>query len=83
MNWPVIGRFLLWRHSTTFMRVCTLLVGAVMVVHGLTGPRLAPKNLATVLTWLRFRGLLVLGLLLLVSIWLMAQPMEMRGTFLA
>lgn len=34
-----------------------------MVLHGLFGPSLAPKNLATTLTWLHFRGLLVLVIL--------------------
>jgi len=34
-----------------------------MVLHGLFGPTLAPKNLATTLTWLHFRGVLVLVLL--------------------
>ena len=34
-----------------------------MILHGLLGPTLAPKNLSTVLTWVHFRGALVLVLL--------------------
>ena len=34
-----------------------------MILHGLFGPTLAPKNLATTLSWLHFRGVLVLVLL--------------------
>jgi ferredoxin len=34
-----------------------------MIVHGLFGPTLAPKNLATTLGWVHFRGALVLILL--------------------
>ncbi|MGD9099699.1 MAG: FesM, partial [Anaerolineae bacterium] len=64
LSWPGLGRFLRWRYASATMRALVLLVAALMVLHGLTGPRLAPKNLATVLTWLHLRGLLVLGLLL-------------------
>jgi hypothetical protein len=71
---PGLGRFLRWRHASTVMRVPVLAVAVVMVVHGLAGPRLAPKNLATVLTWLHFRGLLVLGLLLAGNLFCMACP---------
>ena len=34
-----------------------------MVLHGMFGPALAPKNLATTLTWVQFRGVLVLVIL--------------------
>jgi ferredoxin len=40
-----------------------LLVALVIVLHGLLGPQLAPRNLATVLTWVHYRGLLI-GILL-------------------
>ena len=39
------------------------LAAAVVVLHGLVGPDLAPGNLATVLTWVHYRGLLVVALL--------------------
>jgi ferredoxin len=71
---PGIGQFLRWRHSSTVMRLCVLIVALAMIIHGLTGPLLAPKNLATVLTWLHFRGLLVLGLLLVGNLFCMACP---------
>lgn len=34
-----------------------------MILHGLFGPTLAPKNLATTLSWVHFRGPLILTLL--------------------
>ncbi len=71
---PLVGRFLRWRHASTVMRLPVLAVSLVMIVHGLAGPRLAPKNLATVLTWLHFRGLLVLGLLLAGNLFCMVCP---------
>ena len=48
---PVLGRFLGWRHARTVLQLPVLLLAALMVFDGLTGPQLAPKNLATVLTW--------------------------------
>ena len=60
---PGLGRLLLWRHSRTLLQIPLLILSVVMVLHGLLGPSLAPKNLATVLTWVHFRGVLVLVLL--------------------
>ncbi len=71
---PVIGRFLLWRHSRTFLQVPMFAVAIVMILHGLLGPALAPKNLATVLTWVHFRGALVLVLLCAGNFFCLACP---------
>jgi polyferredoxin len=51
-----------------------LLLAALMVFDGLTGPQMAPKNLATVLTWVHYRGLVVLALLLVGNLFCMACP---------
>ena len=45
-----------------------------MILHGLLGPSLAPKNLATVLTWLHFRGVLALTLLAAGNFFCLACP---------
>ena len=45
-----------------------------MILHGLLGPALAPKNLATVLTWIHFRGALVLVLLCAGNFFCLACP---------
>jgi polyferredoxin len=63
LRWPVIGGLLRWRHARTTLQLVLLVVAAVMVVHGLAGPQIAGANLATVLTWVHYRGLLVLVLL--------------------
>jgi ferredoxin len=60
---PGIGGLLHWRHARTVLQIPLLVVSVIMVLHGLLGPSLAPKNLATVLTWLHFRGVLVLVIL--------------------
>jgi ferredoxin len=69
-----LGRFLRWRHSRTVLQIPVLLVAVVMILHGLLGPTLAPKNLATVLTWVHFRGVLVLALLCAGNFFCLACP---------
>jgi len=45
-----------------------------MILQGLMGPSLAPKNLATVLTWVHFRGALVLIILCAGNFFCLACP---------
>jgi polyferredoxin len=63
LRWPIVGRMLRWRHARTSLQLVLLLAAAVVVLHGLAGPDIAPGNLATVLTWVHYRGLLVVALL--------------------
>lgn len=60
---PALGPFLRWRHARTALQLVFLLLAVVVVAHGLIGPDLASTNLATVLTWVHYRGLLVIALL--------------------
>jgi hypothetical protein len=69
-----VGRFLRWTHARTVLQVPLLLLAALMVFDGLFGPQLAPKNLSTVLTWVHYRGLVVLALLLVGNLFCMACP---------
>src|SRR5205814_2377026 len=71
---PGIGRLLRWPGVRTFLQIPLFLLSIVMVLHGLFGPSLAPKNLATTLTWLHFRGLLVLVLLCAGNFFCLACP---------
>lgn len=69
-----MGRLLAWRHSRTLLQIPLLIVSVVMVLHGLLGPSLSPKNMATVLTWVHFRGALVLILLAAGNFFCLACP---------
>jgi polyferredoxin len=71
---PGVGRFLKWRHSRTLLQIPLLLVSVVMILQGLFGPQLAPKNLSTVLSWVHFRGALVLVLLCAGNFFCLACP---------
>jgi len=63
LEWPLVGRLLRWRHARTSLQLVLLAAAAAVVLHGLFGPDVAPGNLATVLTWVHYRGLLVVALL--------------------
>jgi polyferredoxin len=74
LRWPVVGAFLQWKHSRTFLQIPLLVISAVMILHGFFGTQLDPKNLATVLTWVHFRGALVLTLLIAGNFFCLACP---------
>ncbi len=71
---PLIGRFLQQRHARTLLQIPLFVVSAAMILHGLFGPTLAPKNLATTLTWVHFRGALVFVLLFAGNFFCLACP---------
>jgi ferredoxin len=72
---PVVGRFLQWRHARTVLQVPMFLVAIAMILHGFMGPTLAPRNLATTLGWVHFRGMLVLTLLLAGNFFCLGCPL--------
>jgi ferredoxin len=75
LQWPILGTYLRWRHFRTTNQIVLLVVAFAIVLHGLLGPDLAPKNLATVLTWVHYRGLLIGVLLIAANAFCSACPM--------
>jgi ferredoxin len=74
MRVPGPGRLFRWRYARPLLQAPLLVVSVVMILHGLFGPTLAPKNLATTLSWLHFRGALVLVLLCAGNFFCLACP---------
>jgi hypothetical protein len=74
LRWPVVGPFLRWRYARTSLQIVLLLVAVVLVLHGLFGPQVAPANLATVLSWVQYRGWLILALLVAGNFFCTACP---------
>jgi polyferredoxin len=72
---PVLGSLLRWRHSRLSLQLALGIVAAVIVLHGLLGPDIAPRNLSTVLTSIHWRGLLVIGVLVIGNLFCTACPM--------
>jgi hypothetical protein len=75
LGWPIVGPILRWRHFRTALQLVLLLVAAIVVVHGFLGPEMASANLATVLTWVHYRGLLVIALLAAGNLFCTGCPM--------
>lgn len=75
MRAPLLGRFLAWRHARLVLQVMLGALALVLVLHGLFGPQLAPKNLATLLVWVHWRGALVIGLLVVGNVFCMGCPL--------
>jgi ferredoxin len=74
MRVPFLGSLFRWRYARPLLQAPLLVLSVVMILHGLFGPTLAPKNLATTLSWLHFRGLLVLVLLCAGNFFCLACP---------
>jgi ferredoxin len=71
---PILGKVLSHRQSRLLLQIPLLLLSVAMVLHGLLGPTLAPKNLATTLSWVHFRGVLVLLMLIAGNFFCFACP---------
>jgi ferredoxin len=50
-------------------------LSVIMIYHAFWGPSLAPKNLATLLTWVHFRGMVVLVIALAGNLFCMSCPL--------
>lgn len=72
---PIVGPFLRWRHARTALQSVLLLVSAAVVLHGLFGPQLAPRNMATVLTSIHWRGFLIVAIVAVGNLFCTACPM--------
>jgi len=70
----VIGAFFRWRHARTVLQTFLLAISAVIVLDGLFGPQLAPKNMAGILPWVHWRGFVALALLVVGNLFCMACP---------
>lgn len=72
---PLIGDLVRWRRLRLALQLVLLAVAVVVVLHGVLGPQIAPRNLATVLTSIHWRGLLIVALLAAGNVFCTACPM--------
>jgi polyferredoxin len=77
---PLLGRLLRARRGRLWLQLPLLLIAALLVYDGLTGPRIAPQNLATVGVWIHYRGLVMLALLLVGNLFCMGCPFTIPRT---
>ena len=71
---PLLGKLLTKKHARTALQIPLFIISGAMILHGLFGPVLAPKNIATTFTWVHFRGALVFVLLFAGNFFCLACP---------
>jgi cytochrome c oxidase assembly factor CtaG/polyferredoxin len=77
---PLLGRFLKWRHARLCLQIPLFLPAAAIIYDGLRGPQVGAMNLAGVLPWIHWRGLLILGLLAVGNVFCMGCPFLLPRT---
>jgi cytochrome c oxidase assembly factor CtaG len=71
---PLMGRFLKWRHARLCLQLPLLLLAGLVIYDGLRGPQVGAMNLAGILPWIHWRGLVILGLLAAGNVFCMGCP---------
>ena len=77
---PLLGRLLRWRHARLAMQIPLFAAAGILIYDGLQGPQVSPMNLAGVVPWIHWRGLVVLALLALGNVFCMACPFVVPRT---
>ena len=78
---PLVGPLLRWRFVRPVMQSLMAILSAIVILDGLHGPQLSPMNLAGVLPWIHWRGLLILSLLVAGNFFCMACPFTLPRQF--
>jgi cytochrome c oxidase assembly factor CtaG/ferredoxin len=71
---PILGPILRYRHFRRCVQIAMLLLAVTVAADGFFGPQVAPMNLAGVLPWTYWRGLVVIALLTAGNLFCMACP---------
>ena len=77
---PILGRFLRWKHARLCFQVPLMILAGFIIFDGFFGPPVASMNLAGVLPWIHWRGLVILGLLGSGNVFCMACPFVLPRT---
>lgn len=77
---PLLGDLLKWRWGRLVFQLLILVLAGLILYDGFTGPQLAPANSATVLSWVHYRGLVILALLLVGNVFCFACPFTLPRT---
>jgi cytochrome c oxidase assembly factor CtaG len=77
---PLLGRFLKWRHARLCLQLPMLLLAALVIYDGFRGPQVGAMNLAGVLPWVHWRGLVVLALLAAGNVFCLGCPFLLPRT---
>lgn len=77
---PGLRRLLRWKYGRLVFQLPLLALAVFVVIDGLTGRQVAPRNVATTSVWLHYRGLVVIALALFGNAFCSACPLMLtRG----
>ena len=71
---PVVGAVLRSRWTRRLAQLAVLLIVLAVIVDGFSGPQVGAMNLAGVVPWIHWRGLVIFGLLILGNVFCFACP---------
>lgn len=74
LRMPLVGKVLRSVQVRRVLQLGCVIVAIAIALDGFTGPQTAPLNLAGVVPWIHWRGLVVLGLLGLGNVFCLACP---------
>ena len=77
---PIFGRIAKMRYGRLVFQAPFLIIAALIIYDGFTGPDRASQNIATVLPWVHYRGVIVLVLLLAGNFFCMGCPFTLPRT---
>ena len=77
---PLLGTALKSRYGRLILQIPLAVITIALIYDGFTGPQNASQNLATVLPWVHYRGLVVLILLLAGNLFCMGCPFTIPRT---
>ncbi len=77
---PLLGSLLRWRWGRFVGQLLLLLAALLILYEGFAGPPLASENLAAVVVWVHYRGVLVLALLFAGNLFCMNCPFTLPRT---
>ena len=74
LSFPFVGSLLSWPPFRRSAQVLMFVLALIVVIDGVAGPQMTAMNLAGVLPWTHWRGLMVLALLAVGNIFCFACP---------
>ncbi len=80
LEWPFLRRIARMRYGRLILQLPFLLVAAILIYDGFTGPDRAAQNLATVVPWVHYRGIIILVILLAGNFFCMGCPFTIPRT---
>src|SRR5262249_23714013 len=77
---PIIGPLLRWPGTRRIAQLGVLLIVVAVIVDGLFGPQIGPMNLAGVVPWVHWRGIVIIGVLVAGNVFCYACPFMLPRT---